>query len=141
MGSRNAVNPDACLTSDQGPSSLAPMATIHDVVQAIGQADGVETVVVLGRDGLPIDSFSRNGLDADGVAALVPSVVDACAKLGQASTRGDFNASVTEYGNGFGIVSVINADTLFAVFVRSDANVGGPLYELRRYRTAIAGLL
>ena len=117
------------------------MATIRDVVQAIGQADGVETVVILGRDGLPIDSFSRNGLDADGVAALVPSVVDACTKLGQASTRGDFNASVTEYGNGFSIVSVINPDTLFAVFVRSDANVGGLLYELRRYRTAIAGLL
>ena len=117
------------------------MATIRDIVQALGQRDGVETAVVLGRDGLPIDSFSQNGLDADGVSALVPSLVGACDRLGQAGTRGDFSAGVIEYGNGFAIVSVINADALFAVFVRPGTNVGGILHELTRYRTAIAGLL
>ena len=117
------------------------MATIRDVVQAIGRRDGVETVVVLGRDGLPIDSFSANGADADAVAALVPAVVDACDKLGQAGIRGEFNASAVEFGNGFVIVSVITADTLFAILVRPDTNVGGILFELSRFRTAIAGLL
>ena len=117
------------------------MATIRDVVHELGQRDGVETVIVLGRDGLPIDSFSQNGLDADGLAALVPSLVGACDRLGQAGTRGVFSAGVIEYGNGFAIVSVITADTLFAILVRANTNVGGILYELGRYRTAIAGLL
>ena len=117
------------------------MATIRDVVHELGQRDGVETVIVLGRDGLPIDSFSQNGLDTDGLAALVPSLVGACDRLGQAGTRGAFSAGVIEYGNGFAIVSVITADILFAILVRADTNVGGILYELGRYRTAIAGLL
>ena len=117
------------------------MANIRDVVQELGQREGVETAVVLGRDGLPIDSFSQNGLDADGVAALVPSLVGACDRLGQAGTRGDFAATVIEYGNGLVIVSVINAEALFAVFLRPNTNVGSILYELKRYRTAIAGLL
>ncbi|MCH7714987.1 MAG: roadblock/LC7 domain-containing protein [Gemmatimonadetes bacterium] len=117
------------------------MASIRDVVQELGQREGVETAVVLGRDGLPIDSFSQNGLDADGIAALVPSLVGACDRLGQAGTRGDFTATVIEYGNGFAIVSIINAETLFAVFVRPDTNVGSILHELNKYRTAIAGLL
>ena len=117
------------------------MASIRDVVRELGQREGVETAVVLGRDGLPIDSFPQNGLDADGVAALVPSLVGACDRLGQAGIRGDFTATVIEYGNGFVIVSIINAEALFAVFVRPNTNVGSILYELKRYRTAIAGLL
>ncbi len=117
------------------------MTSIRDIVQAIGQREGVETAVVLGRDGLPIDSVSRNGLDADGVSALVPSLVGACDRLGQAGTRGEFSAGVIEYGNGYAIVSVINPDALFAVFVRPNTNVGSILFELSRYRAAIAGLL
>lgn len=117
------------------------MATIHDAVHVIGQREGVETAVVLGRDGLPIDSYSPNGLDADGVSAWIPSLVDACGQLGQASTRGEFTAGVMEYGNGFVIVAVITADALFAVFVRPGTDVGSLLYELHTYRNAIAGLL
>lgn len=117
------------------------MATIRDVVHALGRFGGVETVVVLGRDGLTIDSFSRNGSDADGVAALVPSLVDACSRLGVAGTRGEFNAGVMEYGDGFVVVSVVTTDTLIAVVVQPQTNVGGLLYELRRYRAAIAELL
>ena len=117
------------------------MATIRDVVRTLGEHDGVETVVVLGRDGLRIDSFTKNGSDADGVAALVPSLVDACAKLGVAGTRGDFNTGVMEYGNGLVVVSIVTPDALIAIVVRPDTNVGGLLYELRRYRAAIADLL
>ena len=117
------------------------MATIRDVVQALGRHEGVETVVVLGMDGLTIDSFSRNGLDSDGVAALVPSFVKSCVKLGEVGIRGEFNAGVMEYGDGFVVVSVLSADALLAIVVRSGINVGGLLYELRRYRAAIAELL
>ena len=117
------------------------MASIRDVVQALGQHEGVETVVLLGTDGLAIDSFSPNGLDSEGVAALVPSFVKTCAKLGEAGIRGEFNAGVMEYGDGFVVVSVVTADVLIAIVVRSGTNVGGLLYELRRYRTAIAELL
>ena len=117
------------------------MATIRTVVRTLGEHDGVETVVVLGHDGLTIDSFTKNGSDADGVAALVPSLIDACAKLGVAGTRGDFNAGVMEYGDGFVVVSVVTPDALIAIVVRPDTNVGGLLYELRQYRAAIADLL
>ncbi len=117
------------------------MATIREIVQAFGQRDGVDTVLVLGRDGLPIDSASRNGLDIERVAALVPSLVDACTQLGQAGTRGEFRAGVVEFGNGFIIVSAVSAEALLAIVVQSHADVGGLLYELRRYRSAIAALL
>src|SRR5438445_5681183 len=60
------------------------MATIRDVVEALARRGGVDAVVVVGRDGLPIDARAANGVDADNVAALLPSVINGLAQLGEA---------------------------------------------------------
>lgn len=98
-------------------------------------------MIVLGRDGLTIDSATGNGLDSDGLAALVPSVAAACNRLGSAAARGEFAAGVVEYSGGMAIVSVLTSEALLALFIRPEINVGPLLYELRRHRSAIAGLL
>jgi len=116
------------------------MPTIRDVVAALAGREGVQAVVVLGRDGLPIDA-KADGLDADGVAALIPSVVAACTRLGNAANRGEFGTGVVEFGKGSLIISAVNADTLMAMVVMPDTNIGSLLYEMRRHRGAIAGLL
>jgi len=117
------------------------MATIRDVVEALGGRAGVDAVVVVGRDGLPIDSRTKNGLDADGVAALLPSVIKGVGELGAAGGRGEFSAGVLEVGGGLAVVAVLNADALLIVLVQPATNVGGLLLDLRRHRSAIAGLL
>jgi predicted regulator of Ras-like GTPase activity (Roadblock/LC7/MglB family) len=116
------------------------MATIRDVVEALGQRPGVDAVVVVGRDGLAIDSRARNGVDAESVAALLPSVVNSLAQLGQAGARGKLGAGVIEFGAGTAVVAVLHADALLVVLVRPGTNVGPLLYDLRRHRAAIAGL-
>jgi len=117
-----------------------PMATIRDVVEALSRASGVDAVLVVGRDGLPIDSRA-NGIDADNVAALLPSAIKHMAQLGDAGARGDFNTAVLEFGKGLAVVAVLNADALLIVLVQPATNVGALLFDLRRHRTAIAGLL
>jgi uncharacterized protein len=117
------------------------MSTIRDVVRAFGERDGVDAVLLLGRDGLPIDSVCPNGVDADSLAALVPSVVSACNQLAEAGQRGRFSASVVECANGYIIVSSLAEDAFLAILVRAGTNVGSLLYELRRYESAIASLL
>jgi predicted regulator of Ras-like GTPase activity (Roadblock/LC7/MglB family) len=117
------------------------MATIRDVVEALSRRTGVDAVVVVGRDGLPIDSHTQNGIDAEGVAALLPTVIKSLVDLGEAGGRGDFGAGVLEFGAGLAVVSVLNADALLVVLVQPATNVGALLYDLRRHRAAIAGLL
>ena len=114
------------------------MATIREVVEALARRSGVDAVMVVGRDGLPIDSRATNGVDAENVAALLPSVINGLAQLGHAGGRGEFG--VLEFGSGLAVVSVLNADALLVVLVRPSTNVGALLYDLRRHRTAIAGL-
>lgn len=117
------------------------MPSIREVVRALGAREGVDGVIVLGRDGLTIDATTTDGLDADGLAALVPSVVAACARLGNAASRGDFGMGAVEYAGGLAVICTLTAEALLAVFVRSNVNVGPLLYELHRHRSAIASLL
>jgi predicted regulator of Ras-like GTPase activity (Roadblock/LC7/MglB family) len=117
------------------------MATIRDVVEALSRSTGVDAVVVVGRDGLPIDSRVSNGVDAENVAALLPSAIKHMAQLGDAGGRGNFSTAVIEFGSGLVIVSELHADALLVVLVQPATNVGALLFDLRRHRTAIAGLL
>src|SRR6266516_263376 len=64
------------------------MATIREVVEALSRGPGVDAVVVVGRDGLPIQSHARNGVDPENVAALLPSVINGMTQLGEAAGRG-----------------------------------------------------
>src|SRR5207237_10834686 len=88
------------------------MATIREVVEALSRRTGVDAVVVVGRDGLPIDSRTANGVDAASVAALLPSVINGMTQLGQASGRGDFGSGVLEFGAGLALRWVVTVDGL-----------------------------
>ena len=117
------------------------MATIRDVVEALSRASGVDAVVVVGRDGLPIDSRVANGVDAESVAAMLPIALKYMAQFGDAGGRGDFTTAVLEFSRGLAVVAVLHANTLLVVLVQPATNVGALLFDLRRHRTAIAGLL
>ena len=117
------------------------MPSIRDLVGAIRQREGVEAAVVLGRDGLLIDSQSVPGLDPEDLAARIPSIIGPADDLGNGVGRGALVTAVLEYHAGLAIVTVLNADAVLVVLVRPDANVGQLLFELRRNREHIAALV
>jgi predicted regulator of Ras-like GTPase activity (Roadblock/LC7/MglB family) len=110
------------------------MPTIRDVVQALARREGVDAVIILGNDGLPIDSQVFAGLDSDTVAAHLPAVLQACEELGRNARRG-------EYADGFAVVANLSHDAKLLVLLRPRANLGPLLYDLSRHRAQIAGLL
>lgn len=117
------------------------MASIRDLVGAIRQREGVEAAVVLGRDGLLIDSQTVPGVDADDIAARIPAIIGPADDLGAAAARGPLTTAVLEHRDGLAIVSVLSADAILLVLVRPQANVGQLLFELRRNRENIASLV
>ena len=117
------------------------MATIRDVVEALSRRDGVDAVIILGNDGLPIDSRTSNGADTDLLAALIPNIVQACEQLGQSAQRGALTTGVLEFASGFAVVVNISAQAKLLVMLRTRTNIGPMLYDLARFRAEIAGLL
>jgi predicted regulator of Ras-like GTPase activity (Roadblock/LC7/MglB family) len=117
------------------------MATIRDVVDALGRREGVEAVIILGNDGLPIASHIANGADAEVLSALVPSVVQATEQLGHHAGRGNMNTGVVEFESGLAVFANISSDAKMLVMLKARSNIGPLLYDLTRHRAEIAGLL
>jgi predicted regulator of Ras-like GTPase activity (Roadblock/LC7/MglB family) len=117
------------------------MASIRDLVAALRQREGVDAAILLGRDGLPIDSQVVEGVDPESLSARIPSVVQAAEELGAAAKRGQLLTIILEQREGIAILSLLNSEAILLVLVRVDANVGQLLYELRRNREHIAALV
>ncbi len=117
------------------------MASIRDLVAALRQREGVDAVIVLGRDGLLIDSQTIPGLSAEDLAARIPSIIGPSDELGTAAGRGEIVTVVLEHQLGLAIVSVLSVEAILLVLVQPSANIGQLLYELRRNREHIAALV
>lgn len=117
------------------------MPTIRDVVEALGRRDGVDAVIILGSDGLPIDSQTTDGADPEVLAALIPAVIQSCEQFGQSASRGGLSTGVLEYAAGAAIIANLSAEAKLLILVRPRTNIGPLLYDLRRHRAEITGLL
>ena len=117
------------------------MPTIRDLVAAIREREGVEAAVILGRDGLLIDSQAASSVDAEHVAAHVPPVLLAAEELGMSGHLGALRTAVLEHEHGYAIVASVSPDAVLLVLVQPTANLAQLLYELRRNRANIAALV
>lgn len=117
------------------------MPSIRDLVAAIGQREGVDAAIVLGRDGLVIESQPGAALEPEDVAARIPAIITPADELGAATGRGELITAILEHRQGLAIVSVLSADALLVVLLNQNANIGQLLFELRRNREHIAALV
>ena len=116
------------------------MPTIRDLTVAIRQRPGIEAVVVLGRDGLLIDTQGSLNLDAEGLAARVPGIVASADEIGLTTGRGSMRIALIEQENGYAIVSSVGDDALLCVLTTKNADLATLLYDVRRHRESIAKL-
>jgi len=131
------------LSTPEQPKQFLPLAGNRPLLaQAVSRLQGLvppERTLIL--TGPSLVERVANGVDAESVAAMLPSAIKQMAQLGDAGSRGDFTTAVLEFGRGLAIVAVLNAEALLIVLVQPATNVGALLFDLRRHRSAIAGLL
>ena len=116
------------------------MPSIRDVVAALHERDGVDAVLVVGSDGLVIDSRARGDVDGEGVAALLPTAVRGVADLGAAGHRGAFTTGVLEFDGGLALIATLTDEAVLIILVAPGVNVGTLLFDIQRHRSALAGL-
>lgn len=117
------------------------MAGLGDVVRGLAARDGVEAVLVLSADGLPIEHASRVPFEAESLAALTATLAQYATRLGLGAGRGALRTAVLEYERGLLVVAQMGGGDAVAVLAAPDANIGELLYDLRQHRPALAALL
>ncbi|HET7322291.1 MAG TPA: roadblock/LC7 domain-containing protein [Longimicrobiaceae bacterium] len=118
------------------------MPQLDETLASLYEHDGVEHVLLLGRDGLLVRSVGpSSALDADTVAAMVPGVVSTCTALARAAGRGAFATAAVEVGEGVVLVAALSGDLLLAILLRSGVGFAPLLRELRSARGELADLV
>ena len=117
------------------------MPTIRDLVATVRQFDGVQAALVLGRDGLLIDSEANAGVDTEQIAAYVPAILQSADELGAGAAVGSLRTAVLELETGLAVLSAMSDEVVLLVLLRTDANVGALLYDLRRHRAGLGALV
>ena len=117
------------------------MPNIRDFTSALRQRPGIDAVLVLGRDGLLIEGFAAPGLNNEDLAARVPALVAEAETLGRSTVQGTLNTAILEHQKGYAIVTALADDTLLLILLRPSADLGGLLFDVRRYRGNIASLI
>jgi uncharacterized protein len=117
------------------------LPSLRELVAALAAREGVEAVVMLGRDGLVIDAGGAPGADVEGMAAMVPSVLAAAEEFGAHGQSGPLRTAILEYGDRVAAISSLTGDTALLVLARPGASLGTLLFELRRHREQIAALV
>ena len=117
------------------------MSSLREVVRGLAAREGVEAVVIVSGDGLPIDHAGGAGFDAEAVAALTATVAQGARSLGRALEGERLSTGVFEYGDRQVIFSALSEDHLLFILPTRGTNTGTLLYDLRRHGPAVAALL
>ena len=117
------------------------MASLNEVVRNLAERTGVQSVLVLSGDGLPIEQASRGSFDAESLAALTATLVQHAGRLGTGSAQGALKTAVLEFERGLLVVAPVGAGDCLAIVAAPDADIGPLLYDLRQHRPALAALL
>jgi predicted regulator of Ras-like GTPase activity (Roadblock/LC7/MglB family) len=117
------------------------MPGLAEVVRGLAARDGVEAVVLVSPDGLPIDHAARTDCDADALAALAITLIRPATRLGETARRGKLARGVFEYAGGLAVVTVLGDGNALLVLLTEAADAGTMLYDLGRLTPAISSLL
>lgn len=135
---KRPVAPPAGACARRRPNPTARMPQLDEALARLRAHDGVEHVVLLGRDGLVIrHQGARPGIE-EAVAAMAPSLASGCDALGRASEAGPLATAVLEFERGVAVVLPLSAELLLAVLLRPQVAFAPLLRELRRERARIA---
>ena len=117
------------------------MSELDDALDALRSHDGVQGVLVLGRDGLLVHQRGGASLDAETISAMAPGLASACDGIGGSAGLGRFRTAAVQFETGVAVVAALSGDLLLAVPLRSDVAFGSLLRDIAARREAIAALV
>lgn len=117
------------------------MADLDAALGRFRSHEGVEHVLVLGRDGLLIQHVGDGDLDVETTAAMVPGIASAGAALATATDAGTFATGVFQMSSGVAVVASLSSELLLAILIRPATGFAPLLRDLAEQREQLATLI
>jgi predicted regulator of Ras-like GTPase activity (Roadblock/LC7/MglB family) len=117
------------------------MTDLKDVLNGMLKTQGVNTAVVVGRDGFVIDGVSVRGrIDSDVLGAVMSTGIGTAEVMGGELKIGAMTQSMFEYKDGVIVLSPVG-EAILAVVADAKANLGMIRYRIKKDSAQIAAAL
>jgi predicted regulator of Ras-like GTPase activity (Roadblock/LC7/MglB family) len=130
--------------------SLGARAGIEEVVMAgmreslgnLLQVEGVNTAVVVGRDGFVIEgTTSVGGIDVEAVAAVISTGLAHSELMGKELKLGGMTQGMVEYEKGVLITSALGEYALLCVVCQIGSNLGMVRLQIKKITPELAEMI
>jgi predicted regulator of Ras-like GTPase activity (Roadblock/LC7/MglB family) len=123
------------------PTAELVVTGLADMLQGLAGRPGVEAVVLVSPDGLPIQHPGLPAEEAEALAALAVTAQRQAARLAEGAGRGTLRTQLLEADGGVLILSEAGGGSVLLLRVEAGVPFGDLLYDLRRDRAALGALL
>jgi predicted regulator of Ras-like GTPase activity (Roadblock/LC7/MglB family) len=117
------------------------MSELDDLLATFARHEGVEQLVLLGRDGLVVQHLGGSFSEVEALAARIPGLAAASDALAASGRSGQFRTAVLEFDEGVAIIVTLSSDLLLAATVLPGVGFAPLLRDLRNGRDTLIGLL
>lgn len=109
------------------------MAKLKDLLRDVVSVEGINTAVVVGRDGFVIEGVSDgSSMDVEAVGAVISTGIGSAEVMGRELKVGTMTQGMVEYKDGILVMSFLGRDAVLAVVADLNANLGNVRYQVKK---------
>jgi uncharacterized protein len=114
------------------------MSQLTDLLNELVNVEGINSAVVVGRDGFVIEGVaSGTSLDADAVGAVISTGIGSSEVMGRELEVGAMTQGMVEYDEGLIVMALLGEDAIVAVVADLNANLGNVRFQIKKRLKAI----
>jgi len=116
-----------------GAKRRSKMATLRDLLDDLVRIEGINTAVLVGRDGFVIDGVQSGGrLDVEDIGAVISTGIGASEIMGSELTVGTLHQTMVEFEKGIVLVNLVGENAILAVVADLKTPLGNVRYQVKK---------
>jgi predicted regulator of Ras-like GTPase activity (Roadblock/LC7/MglB family) len=109
------------------------MEGLKSLLADLTKVEGINSAVVVGRDGFVIESSdAKNVVDVEAIGAVISTGTGASEMMGKELAIGELQQSMVEFKNGIVLTSLLGREAVLAVLADLSANLGNIRYQVKK---------
>ncbi|RME36791.1 MAG: DUF4388 domain-containing protein [Deltaproteobacteria bacterium] len=110
-----------------------PMKSLKELLNELIHVDGINTAVLVGRDGFVIEGLVSSGrLDAEAIGAVISTGIGSSEVMGRELQVGQLEQTMVEYDGGIVVVNLVGDNAILAVVADLKTPLGNVRYQVKK---------
>jgi len=115
------------------PTGRDEMKSLKELLNELIHIEGINTAVLVGRDGFVIEGLVSAGrLDAEAIGAVISTGIGSSEVMGRELQVGDLEQTMVEFKDGIIVVNLVGENAILAVVADLKTPLGNVRYQVKK---------